>query len=85
MAFLGRFRREVNGIIPAVIYFLITFNLLHFIAALARQPGDIADRRQPDSIQDGGGVASGPGFTPELPGLQRWEVLDALRRRALFP
>jgi len=41
MPFLGRFRREVNGIIPAIIYFLITFNLLHFVAALARQPGDI--------------------------------------------
>lgn len=39
--FLKKLKDEVINAIPAIIYFLIIFNLLHFISNLAHQPGDI--------------------------------------------
>lgn len=38
---LAKLRKEIIHAIPAIIYFLLTFNFIHFIAGLARQPGDV--------------------------------------------
>lgn len=41
MRIVKKLERETISAIPAIIYFLIVLNLIYFLGALARQPGDI--------------------------------------------
>lgn len=38
---IHKLKKEIISAIPAVIYFIIVLNLIHFLGSLARQPGDI--------------------------------------------
>jgi hypothetical protein len=38
---LSKLKQEAINAIPAIIYFVIAFNLIHFSSDLAREPGDI--------------------------------------------